>query len=149
MTRFFRPNGSALLTLVAALLLATWPFFGAFTIGTLIAGFFLSLAMQSWHNQHPSVHPPRPAGAVHSEINLASIPVRGDAGGATARSKAPRSRRGAADADDPAGATAGTGGAGPGVPLSGLRGAPGSGVPPAVGKHPAMTGATLPGPSKA
>ena len=81
MTRFFRPNGSALLTLVAALLLATWPFFGAFTIGTLIAGFFLSLAMQSWHNQHPSTHSPRPAEAVHSEINLASIPVRGDAGG--------------------------------------------------------------------
>ena len=81
MTRFFRPTGSALLTLVAALLLATWPFLGAFTIGTLIAGFFLSLAMQSWHNQHPSVHPPRPADAVHSEINLASIPVRGDAGG--------------------------------------------------------------------
>ena len=78
MARFFRPNGSALLTLVAALLLATWPFFGAFTIGTLIAGFFLSLAMQSWHHQHPSTHPPRPAEAVHSEINLASIPVRGD-----------------------------------------------------------------------
>lgn len=81
MTRFFRPNGSALLTLVAALLLTTWPFFGAFTMGTLIAGLFLSLAMQSWHNQHPSTHPPRPADAVHSEINLASIPVRGDAGG--------------------------------------------------------------------
>jgi hypothetical protein len=81
MTRFFRPNGSALLTLVAALLLATWPFFGTFTIGTLVAGFFLSMAMRSWYREHPSTVgvPHRP---VHSEINLASIPVRGDGGGA-------------------------------------------------------------------
>ena len=30
MTRLLRPNGTALLTLVAALLVATWPFFGSF-----------------------------------------------------------------------------------------------------------------------
>ena len=80
MTRFFRPNGSALLSLVAALLLATWPFFGAFTIATLVAGFFLSLAMQAWHDQHTSTVVV-PEGTLHSEINLSAIPVRGDAGG--------------------------------------------------------------------
>jgi hypothetical protein len=80
MTRLFRPNGAALLTLVGALLLATWPFFGAFTTATLIVGVFMSLTFRSWHTQHPSTLavPERPT---HSEINLASIPVRGDAGG--------------------------------------------------------------------
>jgi hypothetical protein len=81
MTRF-RPNGGALLTLVAALLLATWPFFGTFTMGTLIAGFVLSLSMRSWHSQHPSTHSlPDKLERLPSEINLASIPVRGDVGG--------------------------------------------------------------------
>ena len=80
MTRFFRPNGSALLTLVAALLLATWPFFGGFTIATLIVGVFVALTMRSWNSEHPTkvaVPERRP----YSEINLSSIPVRGDAGG--------------------------------------------------------------------
>lgn len=80
MTRLLRPNGTALLTLVAALLVATWPFFGTFTIGTLIAGFMLSLSMRSWHSEHPDMVAV-PACAVRSEINMASIPVRGDAGG--------------------------------------------------------------------
>ena len=80
MARFLRPNGTALLTLVAALLVATWPFFGTFTLGTLIAGFFLSLSMRSWHTEHPTTVAV-PDGYVRSEINLASIPVRGDAGG--------------------------------------------------------------------
>ncbi len=80
MMRFFRPNGSALLTLVAALVLATWPFFGTFTMGAVVAGFFLSLWMRSWHDEHPTTvavpeRPPR------SEINLSPIPVRGDAAG--------------------------------------------------------------------
>ena len=81
MTRFLRPNGSALLTLVVALLLATWPLFGTYTIGVLIAGFFLSLAMQAWPRQHPSTLCV-PERTLHSEINLASIPVRGDGAGA-------------------------------------------------------------------
>jgi predicted branched-subunit amino acid permease len=80
MTRLFRPNGTALLSLVAALLIATWPFFGLFTLASLIAGIVMSLLMRSWHDEHPAtvaVPDTRP----HSEINLASIPVRGDAGG--------------------------------------------------------------------
>jgi len=80
MTRLLRPNGTALLTLVAALLVATWPFFGTFTLGTLIAGLLLSLSMRSWHIGHPSTVAV-PDGYVRSDINLASIPVRGDAGG--------------------------------------------------------------------
>jgi hypothetical protein len=80
MTRLLRPNGTALLSLVAALLVATWPFFGTFTVATLIAGFFMGLSMRSWHNEHPSTMAV-PEGRLHSEINLASIPVRGDAGG--------------------------------------------------------------------
>lgn len=80
MTRLLRPNGTALLTLVAALLIATWPFFGTFTIGTLIAGFVLSLSMRSWHREHLDTVAV-PVRAVRSEINMASIPVRGDAGG--------------------------------------------------------------------
>jgi hypothetical protein len=80
MTRLLRPNGTALLTLIVALLVATWPFFGSFTIASLIAGLFMGRSMRSWHDEHPTtvaVHDP----AVRSEINLASIPVRGDAGG--------------------------------------------------------------------
>jgi hypothetical protein len=80
MTRLFKPNGTALLTLVGALLLATWPFFGAFTTATLIVGVFMGLTMRSWNDQHPSIVAV-PGRAPHSEINLASIPVRGDAGG--------------------------------------------------------------------
>jgi hypothetical protein len=80
MRRFFRPNGTALLTLVAALLVATWPFFGTFTIATLIVGLFMGLSMRSWHDEHPSTIAV-PESRLHSEINLAAIPVRGDAGG--------------------------------------------------------------------
>ena len=77
MTRFFRPNGSALLTLVAALLLATWPFFGTFTIGALIAGFFLSLAMRSWYREHPStVAVPARARALGDQPGVHSRPRR-------------------------------------------------------------------------
>jgi hypothetical protein len=80
MTRLFRPNGAALLSLVAALLLATWPFFGSFTLATLIAGAFMGLSMRSWHNEHPTtVAVPDPT--LRSEINLAAIPVPSDAGG--------------------------------------------------------------------
>lgn len=74
------PNGAVLLSLVATLLVATWPFFGSFTLGTLIAGIAMSLPMRSWHNDHPSTLAV-PGGRPHSEINLAAIPVRGDAGG--------------------------------------------------------------------
>lgn len=80
MTRLFRPNGAALLFLVAALVVATWPFFGTFTVATFIAGLLTAMAMRSWHWQHPSrvVLPDR---ALRSEINLSAIPVRDDAGG--------------------------------------------------------------------
>ena len=80
MTRLSRLNGAALLSLIVALFIATWPFFGTFTIATFIAGFFMSLSMRSWHNDHPATVAV-PDGRVHSEINLSSIPVRGDAGG--------------------------------------------------------------------
>jgi len=80
MTRLLRPNGTALLTLVAALLVATWPFFGSFTVASLIAGVLMSLSMRSWHTGHPTTVAV-PDGYLRSEINLASIPVRGDAGG--------------------------------------------------------------------
>jgi hypothetical protein len=80
MTRLLRPNGTALLTLVAALLVATWPFFGPFTIASLIAGLFMSLSMRSWNNEHPT-RVAVPKRTLRSEINLAAIPVRGDAGG--------------------------------------------------------------------
>ena len=80
MTRLLRPNGTALLTLVAALLVATWPFFGTFTIASLIVGLLAGLSMRSWHDEHPTrvAVPDRP---LHSEINLAAIPVRGDGAG--------------------------------------------------------------------
>jgi hypothetical protein len=80
MTRLFRPNGAALLFLVAALVGATWPFFGTFTVATLIVGLFAALAMHAWHGHHPSrlAVPDRP---VRPEINLSTIPVRDDAGG--------------------------------------------------------------------
>ena len=80
MTRLLRPNGTALLTLIAALLVATWPFFGSFTIASLIAGIFMGWSMRSWNRDHPTTVAV-PEGTLRSEINLASIPVRGDAGG--------------------------------------------------------------------
>jgi len=80
MTRLFRPNGAVLLILVAALAVATWPFFAPFTVATIIVGLFAAMAMRSWHWQHPSrvVLPDPP---LRSEINLSAIPVRDDAGG--------------------------------------------------------------------
>ena len=80
MTRLLRPNGTALLSLVAALLVATWPFFGSFTIATLIVGLVAGLTMHSWHSEHPSTFAV-PDRHVRSEINLSAIPVGGDAGG--------------------------------------------------------------------
>ena len=80
MTRLLNSPGTVLLWLAAALVVVTWPFFGAFTIATLITGLVAGMAMRSWHRQHPSMIalPDRP---LRSEINMASIPVRGDAGG--------------------------------------------------------------------
>jgi hypothetical protein len=80
MTRLLRPNGTALLTLVAALLVATWPFFGSFTVASLIVGVFVGALMRSWNIEHPTTVAV-PEGTLRSEINLAAIPVRGDAGG--------------------------------------------------------------------
>jgi hypothetical protein len=79
-TRLLRPNGTALLTLVAALLVATWPFFGSFTLATLVAGVVLSMTMLSWHREHPSTVAV-PDGHPKAEINLSAIPVRGDGAG--------------------------------------------------------------------
>jgi hypothetical protein len=81
-TTLSRINGNVLVMFVAALLVATWPFFGTFTIATLITGLCMSIAMQLWHEQHPATAFAR--GGTHAlpaEINLASIPVRDDAGG--------------------------------------------------------------------
>ena len=80
MTRLLRPNGTALLTLVAALLLATWPFFSAFTLGTLIVGAIVGVTMRSWNNEHPTTVAV-PDQTLRPEINLSAIPVRGDGAG--------------------------------------------------------------------
>jgi hypothetical protein len=40
----------------------------------------MGLSMRSWNDEHPSTIAV-PGGRLHSEINLAAIPVRGDAGG--------------------------------------------------------------------
>jgi hypothetical protein len=80
MTRLLRPNGTALLTLVAALFVATWPFFGTFTVATLAAGFVLSRWMRTWHDEHPATVAV-PDGTPRAEINMAAIPVRGDGAG--------------------------------------------------------------------
>jgi hypothetical protein len=80
MTRLLRPNGTALLTLVAALLLATWPFFGEFTLAALIVGFFVALSMRSWNSEHPSTVAVI-EGTLRPEINMSKIAVRGDEAG--------------------------------------------------------------------
>jgi hypothetical protein len=80
MTRLLRPNGTALLTLIVALLVATWPFFGSFTVAAIVAGIFMSMSMRSWNSEHPATVAV-PDRTLRSEINLSSIPVRGDAGG--------------------------------------------------------------------
>ncbi|HEY1305795.1 MAG TPA: hypothetical protein VGF24_19710 [Vicinamibacterales bacterium] len=80
MTRLLKPTGTVLLLLVAALFTATWPFFAAFTIATLGAGLAAAVAMRSWHWHHPS-RVALPDRLLRSEINVSSIPVRGDVGG--------------------------------------------------------------------
>jgi predicted branched-subunit amino acid permease len=80
MTRLSRLDGAALLWLVAALFVATWPYFATFIVASLVCGLLTAVAMREWHWQHPSsvTLPDRP---LRSEINLSSIPVRDDAGG--------------------------------------------------------------------
>ena len=80
MTRLLRPNGTALLSLVVALLVATWPFFGSFTIASIIAGIFMGLSMRSWHSDHPSTVAV-PERTLRPEINMSKIAVRGDEAG--------------------------------------------------------------------
>ena len=80
MIRLLRPNGTALLTLIAALLVATWPFFGYFTLAAILAGIFMSMSMRSWNSEHPATLAV-PDRTLRSEINLSAIPVGGDAGG--------------------------------------------------------------------
>jgi hypothetical protein len=80
MTRLLRPNGTALLTFVVALLVATWPFFGSFTLAAIIAGIFMGISMRSWNSVHPTTVAV-PDRTPRSEINLSAIPVGGDAGG--------------------------------------------------------------------
>lgn len=80
MTTLSRPNGAVLLTLVVALFVVTWPMFGTFTVATLIAGVFLGVSIRAWYWRHPT-RVALPDRRLDSEINLSSIPVRGDAGG--------------------------------------------------------------------
>jgi hypothetical protein len=80
MRRLFRANGTALLTLVFALVLATWPFFGEFTTAALIVGFFVGLTMRSWNDEHPSTVAV-PEWTRRPEINMSAINVRGDGAG--------------------------------------------------------------------
>ncbi len=80
MRRLFRANGTALLSLVFALVLATWPFFGEFTLAALIVGFFVALSMRSWNSEHPSTIAV-PEGTLRPEINMSKIAVRGDEAG--------------------------------------------------------------------
>ena len=80
MTRLLRPNGTALLTFIVALLIATWPFFGAFTLAAIIAGIFMSMPMRSWNSEHP-VTVAVPDRTRRPEINLSAISVGGDVGG--------------------------------------------------------------------
>jgi len=80
MRRLFRANGTALLSLIFALVLATWPFFGEFTTAALIVGFFVALSMRSWNSEHPSTVAV-PEGTLRPEINMSKIAVRGDEAG--------------------------------------------------------------------
>jgi hypothetical protein len=81
-TTLSRINGNVLVMFVAALLVATWPFFGTFTIATLVAGIGMSVAMQLWPwQQRGRTRARGGADRLPAEINLASIPVRDDAGG--------------------------------------------------------------------
>lgn len=78
MTRLLKPT--LLLWLAAALFVATWPFFAAFTISTLAVGLVAGMAMRSWYWHHPG-RIALPVRTLPSEINLSSIPVRDDVGG--------------------------------------------------------------------
>ncbi|HKE86430.1 MAG TPA: hypothetical protein VKB50_21880 [Vicinamibacterales bacterium] len=79
-TRLLKPTGTALLLLTVALFVVTWPFFAAFTIATFGVGLAAAVAMRSWHWRHPSKIA-LPDRLLRSEINVSSIPVRGDVGG--------------------------------------------------------------------
>jgi hypothetical protein len=80
-TRSWRDAGFLLLV-TPILLLATWPFFGAFAVAAVAAGSASAMAMRSWHDRHPGElpsagHPSTP----WPELNVSAIQVGGDAGG--------------------------------------------------------------------
>ena len=74
-------DSGLLVLLIAALLVATWPFFGPFTLMAVTAGLWTGLMLRAWHNRHPTVFVVRGRNGRPPEINISAIHVGGDIGG--------------------------------------------------------------------
>jgi hypothetical protein len=68
------------LLLAVAYLAALWALFGSITIAAIACGVVLATALRWWHTRHPVKLVDR-SSAPMADINFASIPVGGDAGG--------------------------------------------------------------------
>jgi hypothetical protein len=69
--------------LYASLFAGAWWCVQEFMVAALVAGLLLALALRAWNDQHPAsvVLPAPPGGTPLVQINLAKIPVTGDAAG--------------------------------------------------------------------
>ena len=76
-----RMRGTGFLILLVALLLAaTWLFFKAFIVASVLTGAGAAVLLRRWHTRHPNVLPYAEQSRV-PEINLSRIPVGGDVAG--------------------------------------------------------------------
>lgn len=81
LTLLIRTSGAGVLVpLLLFLAIGIWPLFEPFVIGTVVAGVGAAALLGRWNLQHPTRLPTR-ARTHGPEINLAAIPVSGDAGG--------------------------------------------------------------------
>ena len=76
-------GGWLLMLLYASLFAGAWWCVQEFMVAALVAGALLACAMRAWNDQHPaSIVLPSPGGGTPLvQINLAKIPVTGDAAG--------------------------------------------------------------------
>jgi hypothetical protein len=76
-------NGGFLVAVLTPLLFAaTWPQFGFFTTGAVVAGLAFAFVVRSWNARHPiTLARRRAAFGKDPEINISGIPVGGDFGG--------------------------------------------------------------------
>jgi hypothetical protein len=76
-------GGWFLMVVYPSLFVGAWACFQEFTAAALVAGGLLAVVLRAWNDQHPAsmVLPSPRGGTLLVQINLAKIPVTGDAAG--------------------------------------------------------------------